>query len=1046
MNLVIKGYTLSECMQSMAQYAQAYEKLGGENLIFCEDRLTLVAEKAIIRQMGGSFRTSVTTFSRFIQWKEQTLSKQGSVMAVAEVMAQKQRQGALHCFTSLSSAGGNARCIYETLAQFAASEITPEVLKETAEKLPEDVLKRKIADLAEIYDGYATFLEEQRYVDESRYLSLLPRRIREQGLLKGKNVFFLCYDSFTAQAQETVRAALETAENVVGIFISGEEDLYANHAVDTFQRVCGEYGKVTIRDLGVPLSGEAEVLRRGLFNPQKRKEKTVTEHLCIFEGEDKTAEAEYVAVKIRRAMAEDSSLRYRDIAVLVSDVAAYSLPVKKALDEYKIPYFIDEKKSLQSHPLAQFLLSALRVVKERFSPVAVHALAQNYFFGESDEYRNYLLKFANYRGGAKKEIKDIEIVREGFDYEVLCDGRERLLKATERIKTKGHGREYCRAVRALMQDFDAENKLKNLQESILDVAHKGYLAQIWRAIEGVLAEAELLLADKELTTAEFLTVLEEGLAATEIALIPLKSDAVFIGDVTDSRIEKVSVLFAVGMTDAVPRTAVDAAIVSDKEIARLKEVKTLLEPTVTQVNLRARESVCLNLCTFTDALHLIYSFGQGEDGTASEVFRYVDELFCGIDNKPIRRRTAQEEEDFAYACSAFAPALRQLLYNKNAYEDLRFSASQQHLQNYGALDAALQRLEVSERKDFQQQDEGHVRVEEGKDLFFRDGKISPTALEKYFSCPFQNFIERGLKLKEREEAAVLAVDTGNFVHELLERTAVRAKQFETEDEMRAYAMEIGAQLLKGSIYTAQQDTQSGLVFSEKLLKEGADVAVGAYRQIKNSEFQVKETEASVDGEFFHGKVDRVDVSDEYVRIIDYKTGKIDDSPTSYYTGRKLQLQLYMSEMQGTRTPAGVFYFPASVDYTAEDEGRFSMKGFMNGSEKALLCGDKNLTEEKKSEYFSASLKNSPAAKKIMDEDTFRYFLDYAVFVARQAVNELKDGNIQPSPYEKSCAYCKYGGMCSFCKDVVNARKVGTVDPATIAGIAKKIKEGGSGNG
>ena len=65
----------------------------------------------------------------------------------------------------------------------------------------------------------------------------------------------------------------------------------------------------------------------------------------------------------------------------------------------------------------------------------------------------------------------------------------------------------------------------------------------------------------------------------------------------------------------------------------------------------------------------------------------------------------------------------------------------------------------------------------------------------------------------------------------------------------------------------------------------------AYRQIKNSDFQVEKTEAPVSGEFFHGKVDRVDGTDKYVRVIDYKTGAIDDSPTSYYTGQKIQLEL-----------------------------------------------------------------------------------------------------------------------------------------------------------
>ena len=176
----------------------------------------------------------------------------------------------------------------------------------------------------------------------------------------------------------------------------------------------------------------------------------------------------------------------------------------------------------------------------------------------------------------------------------------------------------------------------------------------------------------------------------------------------------------------------------------------------------------------------------------------------------------------------------------------------------------------------------------------------------------------------------------------------------------------------------QQDTASGEVFSGKLLEEGVDVAAAAYRQIKGSDFLVEQTETPISAEFFHGKVDRVDGTDKYVRIIDYKTGAIDDSATSYYTGQKIQLQLYMSELKGERVPAGVFYFPASVNYATDDEGRFRMRGFMNGAEEALLCGDKSLSqgeETVKSEYFPAALKNSAMAKRVMDEDTFRDFLD-----------------------------------------------------------------------
>lgn len=1038
MTTVLKAYTLSECMETMTEYAAAYESQGGKNLVFCEDRLTLIAERALAARLGGTFETTVSTFARFLKTGERTLSKQGSVMAVGDIMTRLQRENALQCFTTNAGAGNNAKCIYETLAQFSASEITPETLRESLALLPDDTLKKKTADLALIYEGYTRFLRENAYLDEGKYLSLLPERIRADETLKDTNVFFLCFTSFTAQAAQTIRAALERAKNVVGIFCAGEEEIYTNRAVNTFVRVCGEYGKTRVLDVGRALEGEAEILRKSLFDPERvGKSRVKTDKIRIFEAEDKTGEAEYIAVQIRRALAEDKTLRYRDVAVLVPNIAAYALPLKRALGDYDLPCFLDEKKSLKCHPLGRFLLDCFKTVRERFSPSAVHSLAQNVFFGESDEYRNYLLKFANYRGGGKREVKTGAAVEELFDMEKVRAGRERLLLATKNIKNRAKGREYCAAVRKILEDFDAEKKLERLEEEIDDLAQKGYLAQIYAALERVLAEAELLTGDAEMSVSEFAAVLQDGLDATEISLIPLKSDAVFIGDVTDSRIEKVRVLFAAGMTEDVPRSSGDTAIVSDKEIARLAEVKTLLEPTVAEVNLRARESACLNLCTFLDELHLSYALGaDGNEPAVSDVFRYIDAAFCDKEGKDIPREKKLREEEFSYRCGSAAPAVRQLLIEKSEYERCREDTRRE----YSSLYTALDKLGVQEKDDYLQEYKGQVCVERGEELFFRDGKISPTALEGYFSCPFRNFVERGLKLKDREETAVLAVDSGNFVHELLETAAKKFSELKTEKEMRAFAMQAGAEILKRPVYAAQSDTASGLFFSDKLLAEGAEVAVAAFRQVKNSEFVVEETERSVKTDAFVGKIDRVDGTEKYVRVIDYKTGAIDDTAVSYYTGRKLQMQLYMSAIKGERIPAGVFYFPASVDYGDEETGKFRMKGFLNGDEEALRCGDNAIAEDKQSEYFPAALKNA-RSKRVMDESTFRDFLDYSVFVARQGCKELKDGYIAPSPYGKSCEYCKYGGMCGFNRDTCSTRVEASIDPAAIAEIARETREG-----
>ena len=841
MNLIIKAYTLSECMEAMAAHAAELESRGEKNIIFCEDRLTLIAERALLSATGGTFLSSVFTFARFLETDEHAISKQGSVMAVGEVMTRLQRENALKCFTTTTGVGNNAKCIYETLAQMSASEITPETLKKTLEEMskeeispegkkkPEDMLKRKISDLALIYEGYAKFLRDNAFLDESKYLSLLPKYIEEKNELKDANVFFLCYNSFTKQARSIIRAALKTAKSVVGVFCAGKEELYTNRAVRDFMSVCEEYDKAHIqppKELGVPLGGEAEALRRGLFEPKSRGARTETKNVEIYEAEDKTAEAEFVAVKIRRALAENPSLRYRDIAVLVPAVSAYSLVLKKALREYDIPYFIDEKRSLKKHPLGQFLLDCFRVVREGFSPIAVQSLTQNFFFGESDEYRNYLLKFANYRGGASSDIKTSEAVKQLYSLETLKSGKERLVKATENIKDKGQGCDYCNAVRKILEDFATEEKLKELEEDVKDISQKGYLAQIHRALDKVLDEAELLTKTREMTVAEFEAILKDGLDATEISLIPLKADAVFIGDITDSRIEKVNVLFAMGLTEEVPRCGTDTAIVSDKEIRRLEEVKTLLEPTVAEVNLRARESVALNLCTFLDKLYLSYPLGaDGSEPSTSEIFRYIDRLF-GVKKTIIKDNGERREEivelprqkkisdaDFKYKCSADGPALRQFLVEIEEYELRKEDTRKRYTPLYYALD----KLGIEEKDAYWKGYQPPEKIENGEKLFFDEGTISPTALEKFFDCPFGYFAEKGLRLKEREETAVLAMDTGDFIHKLLQNTIVKASKKKTEEEVRAYALEEGKELLKTPIFETQKDTASGEYFSDKLL-------------------------------------------------------------------------------------------------------------------------------------------------------------------------------------------------------------------------------------
>ena len=72
MTTLIQAYTLSECMEAMAEYASAYERAGTGNLIFCEDRTTHQCWPSIgkICQYTGMSANTVAKYIRQLEEKQ----------------------------------------------------------------------------------------------------------------------------------------------------------------------------------------------------------------------------------------------------------------------------------------------------------------------------------------------------------------------------------------------------------------------------------------------------------------------------------------------------------------------------------------------------------------------------------------------------------------------------------------------------------------------------------------------------------------------------------------------------------------------------------------------------------------------------------------------------------------------------------------------------------------------------------------------------------------------------------------------------------------
>lgn len=1011
---LIGAPTLDDALNGLKALVSELEEAGKRVVVFSEDRMTLLVERAITEALGGTFLTEVTTFARFLRGSGKILGKQGSVMAINAILTEQANN--LRCFKK-----GAARSVYETIAQLSASGIDGETLLRSADETS-GMLSGKLRDLALIVEEYRNFLAEKQLVDENGYLMRLPDAVREQ--LQGVHIVFFAFPSFTRQTRRGLQAAFEVGKSVTGIFLAGaevcknkevckgKEEYYTDEAYRAFWKEAEEAGVTKTDEFKEAYlqpsvrTGAAALLSERLFSCKAHK-KGARNGIYSFVAEDEREELNFIAATVRARLCLDNNLHCRDVTLLVPN-GDYFPVVRRAFQKYGIPFFMDEKRSFLTHPFLAFLLALLQSIADGGLPVSLDGVLQSVYFGapyaDANEYRNYLIKYGGYRGSYHKEIKE-DVT--GYRIEALKGCRERLLELLALFPVRGvgaaSGGAFTAAIRALKEKANAETVTETIREQTDDVALKRFLSL--DPLESVLSEIELVAAEKPFTAREFADAIKSGAEALEISMIPESLDAVFVGDATESKFTRTKILFACGLTNALPRVSMDTAVISDGEIKRLREIQLEIEPAIAVVNARARESLALNLTSFEEAIYFTYpNTFIGEETEAGEIFEVLN-LF--EDELPNERETSDVEKLLS-ECGA----------ERGAFADgLRERAKEER-----AEDAPALRIPPS--------------VPSAGKLYFA-GEISPTLLEKYFACPYSGYCMRALKLREREERTVLDTDTGTFVHKVLELTARKFNEASGEEEIRAFARRTAEELLREPRFRALLDTEEGVYTGERLVEEGEEVALIAYRGLKGSAFRVLDTEHKVELAELgaKGTTDRVDETDDYVRIVDYKSGSIDDSVVSYYTGRKLQLQLYLKGVSGEKKPAGAFYFPAATGYREEGDTPNRMSGFFCADENVLLLNDTGLKEGEKSEFFEGS-RNGKYTQNGMSAEDFSAFLDYSVLVAQKAEGEMREGFIQPTPYEGACEYCKLRSLCGFDG---TPRRESAIKSGGIAQIVRKTR-------
>ncbi len=997
--------------------------LTGNNLVFCEEKVSLMAERYICAAYKGSFNTQVYSFGNFLRVHKhlpKTLSKEGSAMAVKRILSNSQ----LKCLSR--SRQSLAPTLFELIAQLKSAGVLPEDLQKGRELLPE-TLKNKIDDVAEVYAAYERFIAEKGYDDQNSSLSYLPELIEKSDLVKGADVYIVGFVGWTAQTRKVISSLLKTARSVTAILTGGNNAfVYLNETIEDFKDLCARANQpLSIAYEEAQMPTEAKRIVQNIFNPSSRNiEKVDTDAVYFSALPNVYAETERVAGIIKKAVI-DGKCRYRDVSVIIPDASAYKEDIKRAFALLDVPFFIDERKKPLSHPLVKLVSAYIDIFRKGMEKELMANFYKNPLicpdkaFG--DAFETFILKSSVNYARFKEPLQAGKKLPERF-------------KEFEAFRARICGFLGDFNVRGLLEKIGAEQALARESEKLNGLFAKEAAAvneQIYKTVTNILDDMDLLLHGVSLDYTEFKNIFMSGVSAMEVSILPQYNDAVFVGGFKEVALAQAKYVFALGMTAEVPAVQADVALLSDADINALSEIKVMVEPKIRVVNNRMRENVVLGLVAFKDRLYLsmpVTDF-KGEPNVRSEILSYLDEYFK-FKPLPDAGEYVTEKQGLKTYARTFGE------FSRGIAVDTSKAA------------AFYQVSDDPETKRIMEQDgkEVKLRLDENADVLVQE-LTSPSYVESYHKCPYKMFAQSALRLNERDDGQLSSASAGTLMHAIFKEYVERIDKVSDKESSDALFDEIAKRVLSRdefSAFTREGSSEASVRYALEEcrkycyrmfvgLKEDAFKPVKGYQEVGfGVDKKCKYPPISLLGGRIKikGTIDRVDFCGDYCRIIDYKTGGFDCSEEGLYTGTGLQLYLYALAVKD-KTPAGMYYYDVKDDFTSggKDKG--------NNYAGKTLNADLSVSPE--GANFEALAKDGTPISvygqevtKAMSSEAMRAHLEYALEISERAASRMAEGVIVPSPYQGVCEFCALRPMCEdVCGSDIPARHVRGVREQTI---------------
>ena len=1080
----------------------------GNYISIVPEQFTMQTQKEIVtlHPNHGSMNIDIVSFQRLAYriFEElgvehlEVLDDMGKSMVLRRVAAGQKKN--LGLYGSHLNQTGFVNQLKSMLSELYQYGIQPENLREAMEHAG-PLLCEKLHDISVVYEAFQQEIQE-KYITAEEILDVLCRVLPRSELIRKSVVTLDGYTGFTPVQYRIVELLMRYAKQVIiTVSIDPEEKPYERTGIDHLFYM----GKEMIwrvhelaarngirRDQDVRLEGKClprfqnspaiAFVEKNLYRYGRRSEQEPKE-IRVFRAVSPGEEASFAASMIHRLVREQG-IRYREIAVITGDLAGYRYEIVNRFEREKIPYFMDDKKSILENVMVEFIRAALDAVRKDFDYESMFRLLKTGLLTEKkeelDRLENYVIAMGvrgwkwwketwerTYRGG-----KDINLDQlNAFKEEILCvlEPFRDCMKAEERTigsMTDGVIRclETCMVREKLdqyCQYFEGTGQFSLAKE----------YEQVYDRVLELLERLKELLGTEKATVKEYAEILDAGFAEIQVGVIPATVDRVVVGDITRTRLDRIRVLLFLGVNEGiVPGRKDGGSLLNDMDRETLKECQIELAPTSREDGLMQRYYLYLLLTKPSDEFVLSYaSFNQaGKSMRPSSLISEMKRMFPLL--------TVQDASEETRKIYSLEEGKEKLIEGLRAYEE--HGDDRKFLELYRYFAASREYGELTKKLTdaaFYSYEKRGISKAAASALYGTILQGSVTRLEKYAACAYAHFLNYGLELMERQEYQVGAADMGNLFHssidlcfqELQEQGKKLTELTEAERAalvgncVRQVTEHYGSTIFQSTarnqylVRRVEKMTERTIwALAEQLKKgdfepAGFEVAFSAVDNLSAMKIRLSEEEQL----HLRGRIDRLDLCEDqehvYVKIIDYKSGGTRFDLAAVYYGLQLQLVVYMdavTELEERKhpgkevVPAGIFYYNIKdplVDIDKENAEtpeeiemeilrQLRMNGLVNSDLEVISHMDRAI--EKKSDVIPVALKDGMIQENYSSVASGRRFEILKNYVRRQLAcsgREILDGNTAVEPYKgaagSACDYCPYHGVCGFDAKVAGYR-------------------------